>query len=206
MLFSEFFRIEGAPVVITRHGDALGLGRAVGSSSGFGKVLLVVGLSKVPEPAIFVVVGGGSNFRRNRSGAAEGLLIGLLGSLNQGLLLIVKVIESRSVLRSAVVSLSHSGAGIVGLPKPTKDVDKADLFRIIDDANALGVPRSAAAGFLIGGVGSKSGTVSDSRAVDSTEGQSPNSLFAAPEATIRKDGDLESLGDLLEFISEDVVS
>ncbi len=205
MLFSEFFGIEGAPVIIARHGNALGLGRAIRSSSWLGQVLLVVGLSKIPEPAVLVVVGGGSDFRRNLFGATEGLFIRLLGGLDQRLLFVVKVVKSRSILRSAVVSLSHTGARIVGLPEPTKDVDKTDLFGVIDDANTFCVPSSATASLLIGRIRCESGTVPNGSTVDSSKGQSPDSLFASPEATVGKDGNLVALGDLLELVSKDVV-
>jgi hypothetical protein len=206
VLFFEFFRVKGTPVLVTRDGNALGLGRTVGPGTGLGQVLLMVGLSKVPKSAVLVVIGGSRDFRRDLLRSAEGLLVGLLGGFDQCLLLVIEVIESRSVLRAAVVSLPHSGAGIVGLPEPAQDVDKANLFGVVDDPDALRVTRATAAGLLVGGIRGETGTVSDGRAVDSPEGQPPDSLFASPEATVGKDGDLVSLGDLLELVAEDGVA
>merc|ERR1719162_60816 len=205
VLVAELVRVEGAPVLVARDGNALGLGRTVGPGAGLGQVLLVVGLTEVPDSAVLVVVRTGGDLRRDGL-VAQGLLVGALGGLDQGLLLVVEVVESRSVLGPAVVALSHSGAGIVGLPEPPQDVHKADLGRIVDDPDALRVPRAATAGLLVGGVGAEAGAVSDGRAVDSPEGQPPDSLFASPEAAVGKDSDLESLGYLLELVAQDGVA
>ena len=168
VLFFKFFRIEGAPVVVAWYRDTLGLGGTVRSSSGLGQILLVVRLPKIPESAVFIVVRRGGNFRRNFSGATEGLFVGFLRGLDQSLLFVIKIVESRSVLCSAVVSLSHSRARVVSFPEPPEDVDKTNLFWVVDDANSFSMARQTTACLLVGRVGGEAGAVSDSGAVDSS--------------------------------------
>ena len=65
----------------------------------------MIRLGIVPKTAVLVVIRSGGNLGGDRT--AELLLIGLLGSLDELLLFIVKVIEAASVLRSSIVALAH---------------------------------------------------------------------------------------------------
>ena len=67
---------------------------------------------------------------------------------------------TRSILGSAIVSLSHTASGVMGFPKPTKDVSKGDVLRIVHDTNSFSVAGQSTACLLISRVGSKSGAIS----------------------------------------------
>ena len=67
---------------------------------------------------------------------------------------------TRSILGSTIISLSHTASGVMGFPKPTKDVCKGNFGGIVDDTNSFSMAGQSTACLLISRVGSKSGTIS----------------------------------------------
>mmetsp|Transcript_19408 Transcript_19408/g.41894 ORF Transcript_19408/g.41894 Transcript_19408/m.41894 type:complete len:208 (-) Transcript_19408:427-1050(-) len=157
------------PRVEVGKGDALRLRRAVGSGTGLGQILLMVRLGIVPQTSVLVVVGSGGNFSGN--GPTELLLVCLLGRFDELLLFIVEVVETRSVLRAAIVPLSHPACRIVSLPEPSQNVDKGYLCRIVHYTNPLGMAGASAAGLLVRWIGSETGAVPNGRRVDPSLGR-----------------------------------
>mmetsp|Transcript_46222 Transcript_46222/g.67848 ORF Transcript_46222/g.67848 Transcript_46222/m.67848 type:complete len:238 (-) Transcript_46222:196-909(-) len=135
-------------------GDALRLCGAVGTCSRFCQVLLVVVFSKVKELApIFLIIRSrgalGGDF------ATKSLFIRILGREDKGLLLVIKPVESRSILCAAIVTLPHTLRRVVTLPKPAQDIGVSDFFGVEHNLHCLSVAALTTAGFLICGIGSK---------------------------------------------------
>lgn len=91
------------------------------------------------------------------------------------------------------------------LPHPAQDVDEGNLFGIIDYPDSLGVSSPAAASLLVGWVGSEASAVTDCRGVDAVAGEAPDALLGPPEASIGEDGDLVSVRDLGDRVSQNVM-
>ena len=92
------FKARRRPFFKRRKRDALGLCRAVWSSSGLCKVLLMVIFCIVEEATVLIVVRSSGSLGRNLAPIAKSLLIGRFGRLDQSFLFIIKPIESRPVI------------------------------------------------------------------------------------------------------------
>mmetsp|Transcript_34563 Transcript_34563/g.73637 ORF Transcript_34563/g.73637 Transcript_34563/m.73637 type:complete len:331 (+) Transcript_34563:13-1005(+) len=181
----------------------LRLRRAVRPRPRLREVLLVVRLGEVPQPSVLVVVRRGGDFGLDLP-PPQRLLVGRLARLDQPPLIVVEVVGARAVLASPIVSLSHVLRGIVALPEHPQDVHVRNLLGIVHHPEPLRVPRHARARLVVGGIGRVSRAVSHGRGVDAL-GQAPDGLLAPPEASVPEDSHLESVGDLLELVPEDVV-
>ena len=198
------FETLGSPALEWSERNSLGLSTAIGSGSWLGEILLMIRLSIVPKTAILVVIRSGGNLGGNWT--TELLLIGLLGGLDELLLFIIKVVEAASVLRSSIVALAHARRGIMRLPEPAKDIDKRNLLWIIHNAHSFSVAGAARARFFVRRILGEACTVAHSRGVDATGGREPpNSLLAAPEAAVGKDGHLVPFGNLGHVSTKHVV-
>mmetsp|Transcript_4956 Transcript_4956/g.9685 ORF Transcript_4956/g.9685 Transcript_4956/m.9685 type:complete len:216 (-) Transcript_4956:399-1046(-) len=192
------------PALEARQTHTLRLRRTIRSRSRLRQVLLMVRLGKVPKPSVLLVIRRPRNLRHDLP-SPQSLLVSLLARLDQPFLVVVEVIRSRSVLTAAIIPLAHVLRGIVILPEHAQNIHVRNFRWIVHHPESLRVSRHAGARLLVSRVGSVSSAVSHGSGVNAL-GQSPNALFASPEASVGEDGLLVSLGNFLDFSSEDVMS
>mmetsp|Transcript_16395 Transcript_16395/g.25700 ORF Transcript_16395/g.25700 Transcript_16395/m.25700 type:complete len:242 (-) Transcript_16395:28-753(-) len=191
------------PAIETRQTHTLRLRRTVRSRPWLGQVLLMVRLGKVPKPSVLLVIPRPGNLRLNLP-VPERLLVRHLARLDQPLLVIVEVIRPRSVLTTAIIPLAHVLRGIVILPEHAQNIHVRNFRGIVHHPKSLRVSRLTRACLLVRRVGSVSRAISDGSGVNAL-GQSPNTLFASPKASVGEDGLLVSIGNFLDVVVEDVM-
>ena len=101
-------------------------------------------------------------------------------------------IDRRSILGANIVPLAHALGGIVLIPEALKQRLKGDHLWIEHHDHHLGVPRTAAAHFLVGGVRRNAPLVAHGSAIDPLE--LPEQTLRAPEAAESEEGDLVAFG------------
>jgi hypothetical protein len=107
-----------------------------------------------------------------------------------------------------MVALSHARRGIKGIPKPPRNVNKADFGGIIDDLNAFSMTLLlSTTSFFMGGVGSKAGAIAGGCGMNASwVGELPNALFGSPKAAIGQDSHLVTLRNFLQqLVAQDVM-
>mmetsp|Transcript_43911 Transcript_43911/g.77130 ORF Transcript_43911/g.77130 Transcript_43911/m.77130 type:complete len:213 (+) Transcript_43911:3-641(+) len=155
-----------SPLVKRWQRHPLRLCRAVWTSTRLRQVLLVVVFCVVEDICVSPLrrvldLGGDGTHALARS--FECCFICSRAGLKDFFLIFIKIVQTASVLSSAVISLSHSLRWIVGFPEPPENVDNADLRWIKNYLNRLCVPCLTTASLPVGGIWTEATCITHSR-------------------------------------------